>query len=482
MQQFNTRSLTTGYIKQLLHDFNLPKIRVYTAAQARYAREHNGEERYDVLKSVSLDTEADAKNKVIYVPYLRENHIQEYTGIQWQNIAAGNNLHPHAHHYAYNQKILNYTKQLVIKNNLYDSYTHEYLGDYLRFHRDYEGINLMPLYNCFSNKLCPDLALTLEQGSTFQSSDTSYKIYMLPVKLFQKYTIAIDSDLPVEFCCGLYHHYQASQEGSTTALKILNNSTYHREASMRFSQPILFQKLDKSLKQILNEQQLAQIARLEGALKLFIKLPAKNNSTIVVLEGDYQAWTDRVVQNRTQAIRNNNISSQGFTTLNNHAIINLEPLFDLEQIDQFRDWDCPLISPLQLLQGNINKQVAFADRLLEYLLNNAITDRANELSGNIQKVQTLIKAHMNKIYDVLAKQQSQNGSLDNLTRYQPTELLWEPEFNKILYEYLNSAATIPSTKINIIDTLGYMDKDLEKYFEVQRVGSKLNMTTIEEDW
>jgi hypothetical protein len=66
----------------------------------------------------------------------------------------------HSHSYTYGDKLLNYTKNLYITNNVYDSYTHEYLGDYLRFKRDYLDINLMPLYNCFSNRTCDKLDLS----------------------------------------------------------------------------------------------------------------------------------------------------------------------------------------------------------------------------------------------------------------------------------------------------------------------------------
>ena len=108
--------------------------------------------------------------------------------------------------------ILNYTKKLNIKDGVYDSYTHEYLGEYLRFLRDYYNVNLMSLYNCFSDRAATNINLKFSISKRIDSEnseiincefadDDLYKLYVVPVKLFKNYTIAIDSAQAVELCC-----------------------------------------------------------------------------------------------------------------------------------------------------------------------------------------------------------------------------------------------------------------------------------------
>ena len=43
MEKFENTTLFTGYLKQLLHTFNLPKYRVYTREDALYLEKHGKE-------------------------------------------------------------------------------------------------------------------------------------------------------------------------------------------------------------------------------------------------------------------------------------------------------------------------------------------------------------------------------------------------------------------------------------------------------
>jgi hypothetical protein len=489
MKTFNNSDLFTGYLKQLLHDFHLPKLKVYTKKHARYAQFY-GKESPEILESLESDGTKTSSN-VRYFPYIKDGQIQEYVNGNWQNIKV-NNIRPVAYYkYVYGDKLLNYTKNLRINSNTYDYYTHEYLGDYLRFHRDFLGLDLMPLYNCFSNRSCDRLQFKWKIGPAdvdntvvFDTTDSNYKIYMLPIKLFQKYTIAIDSASPIEMCCGVYGDYQDTR----TKFKTIPQNTYNRVATSVFSQPFLYTALacsetstesnstyvDKLLAAgDLGMQTLIELAQNEGDLKLFIKVPVTNDSTIVVLEGDYRTWNGSLwdmcakepsteeekatrCANCTAVKSTDKIKCSICDSLppankkkHNYSVINIEHRFTSEDRVE-------LVTPLQLLQLNTREQHPFADRLIEYLIGNAITNSETEIYDNIRRAQKALETN--------------RGATGYLTGIPG---LWNNEMKILFYEYMT--ATNLATKFNInYDLLGYVDKDVEKFYKAtpKRLTSK----------
>lgn len=615
MKTFNNSDLFTGYLKQLLHDFNLPKIKVYTEQHRQYAEQY-GKERPDILETLEATPDNKAYNKAIagtvasapiknvrYFPYIKDGQIQEYINSTWQNVRQNDIKSIALYKYTYGDKILNYTKNLRINSNTYDPYTHEYLGDYLRFHRDFLNLNLMPLYNCFSNRSCDKLNLQWRVGTTtnpltisFSSADPNFKIYMIPVKLFQKYTIAIDSEVPIEMCCGIYGDYQDTRAKFSS----FPQHTYKRVAKSVFSQPFIYDALaytdddttagiiDRILdSNFADRNTLIELAQNEGDLKLFLKVPVQNNSTIVILEGDYCNWNDSfwdmnlitgfaTTQNSSEGMKvylefggggigyypyileydskvyltfkaeNGQIKvayqaepdpnvlfqydhtlqtiittlADGYTyafgTRSDKNYTNIVPVptakapfvckfYDTETNDivvspgldigykfglvnrnnnnynihylaagtatnqDKKKWnrsiinldDLPhngtanlaLVTPLQLLHFNTREQHPFADRLIEYLTGNAITNSETEIYDNIKRAQKAL---------------SLNSSANNYQLGIPG--IWSNDMNILFYEYMNSGAIPLTNRFEINhDILGYVDKDVEKFYQATTV-------------
>lgn len=459
MKKFNNSDLFTGYLKQLLHNFHLPKIKIYTKQHEQYLQKYHTESP-EILETL----EASPKNEtnvqtgelitqsknVRYFPYLKDGEIQEYVddswrNIKWQSTDEIENNKPKlisktaVCKYTYGDKLLNYTKNLKINSNIYDSYTHEYLGDYLRFHRDYLNLNLMPLYNCFSDRACKKLQLqwaikTTEGNNTivnFDSSDSNFKIYMLPVKLFQRYTIAIDSSTPIEMCCGLYGDYQDNR----TKFINLPKYTYKRVTKSIFSQPFIYDALvytkdNNAQNFFIDTNTLIELAQNECDLKLFLKIPNNNDSTIVVLEGDYCNWNDYIWDMSAENAKRYN-----------KTVINLDANLKAGE-------NINLITPLQLLQFNTREQHPFADRLIEYLIGNAITNSEDEIYDNVRRAQKALTS---------------NRNANNYRMGIPG--IWSTEMSLLFYEYMTSKSNPLTSNFEVNhDILGYVDKDVEKFY------------------
>lgn len=80
MKQFNNSDLFTGYLKQLLRDFNLPKIKVYTKQHRQYFNKYD-EESPEILGTLEANTSNESQN-VRYFPYIKDGEIQEYVNNQ----------------------------------------------------------------------------------------------------------------------------------------------------------------------------------------------------------------------------------------------------------------------------------------------------------------------------------------------------------------------------------------------------------------
>ena len=310
--RFNETNIATGLIKELLKEFNLPMYTVYTEGKPIYPGK------------------LYIKDSTIYVG--------EGSGDSAELVPVND--------YIYNQKQINMTKNLVINSSVYDTYTHTYLGNYLRFMRDYNRLNLMPLYNCFNTETLEGVnqSISLYSGNTFEINtyNTSNIYYLIPIKFNEQYTIAIDSPVTYEIACMIY-----TKSGLTDLSKELMADTYKKIPGSQFSSPYLFS----------TDFDATKYWSFENNLRLLIKLPAiASNSTITVLEGNYTAGV---------RCQNSIVSSFAIDDKNGFGIYPTR---------------------LSLLNMNDGVSYPFADRLIEYLSNNAIVPQ-EKITDNIGRLQ-----------------------------------------------------------------------------------------------
>jgi hypothetical protein len=448
MLQFDNNHIFTGYLKQFLSSFNLPTCKVYTAEFEKFYQEHGYEDPRVIESYLPIKVSVDKTRPGCGITYLKEGCPQQYF---WNtsNWDANRDLNKNKEikywksnqmlHYNGN-KVFGLTKTLKNPTTLYNYQTHEYLGDYLRFVRDFENINLMSLYNCFSNRLCNNikfkLALNDTQTITVNAYDTNYKIYMLPVKLFEKYTIAIDCYQGIELFCGFYNEKLDTSERSKDLIK----RTYQKIPKALFNQPFVYDKLtvaywdweeENTRKKVnttvtpiggrgvintkvlqpalscMNKILRSEVAVRESELKLFIKVPASNTSSITVLEGDYCSYNDALYTFD---------SKKGWQYFNNSTVANFETkkTYRESKLPEINLREFKPISKLQLLALNTGISYPFADRLIEYLVANVIVPN-DGTPDNIMRLQ--------KIMEDCGYSFQING-------------VWENKMQMILYDYL----------------------------------------------
>lgn len=461
MFKYNNTHTFTGYLKQFLSSFNLPACKIYTQEFVKHV-ERTGKEDPRVLES--FDALSDEK-LAVRINYLRNNEIYNYF---WKKADIGRNTASWQQnsdkHYSSEKFIPSLVRNLNSPGVNYDTKTHEYLGDYLRFLRDYHNINLMSLYNCFTDKIYNNVNFsfvinpesTKQIKAVFNSQDPGYRIYAIPVKLFAEYTIAIDSSHGIELFCGLYN----TNLDMSDKAEVLAARTYQKINKATFRQPFLYEKLkiehwpaEKDFKDGTVRTDVYtrwDITNRERDFRLFIKVPTSCRSTITILEGDFRAFN-----NIKYAPLKGNLTYQ-----RNHSVMNFNTGSDKVDLNSY---NFKPISQLQLLAFNTGESYPFADRLVEYLSGSVITP-IDEISDNIKRVQQVM--NQNKYY----------FKIDGL---------WEDKMQNILYDYMINAGPIEvnketgklvdrrrgyhnrlgyTTKSTQFDILGYVDKDTEKIY------------------
>ena len=323
--------------------------------------------------------------------------------------------------------------------NYYDSETHRFLGEYLRFLKGMYHLDLMPFYNCYNQDLIDNIQLRkdtanvilypneklypsnyLKPGVNRQSvttyelseTETSTKVLCIPIKFNKTYTIAIECNSSVILRGVILSNNHLVKDSKSTNTYLADHSdlvaSYRVKQFTRFSEPFTYSIHTAS----------PLLYKQEKNLRLLIQLPASNRSSITVLEGDYTKL-DTVNTTNTE---------KGTVRIYN------------------------IFKNLSLLQSNTYESYAFSDRLIEYLLQNVICNQ-DGLTGNISRAQIALRS-VDKEFDSLFDSNCALGVWDNYT-------------SNAVSRFIDNC----SEKYYLLDQDGNINKDVESLFVSLAKGS-----------
>lgn len=344
MIKYNDDNIYVGQIKQLLHTFNLPRCSVYKEGMQLCPSLH----------------------------YIKDNGI--YLCDKSGNLVRQSS-------YNYGELYEGITTTLKLTNNVYDSYTHKYLGEYLRFLRDYANVNLMSMYNCFSNELVQNFEVTVND-SVFSSESSDSTVYVIPIKFYNKYSIFANCSLPIEMFAGFYSYNALLDNG------VIDN-TYARTRRLSLDKPFVYDKIN-------NYTPTKNDLERENCLCLFVKIPYSFKDSLVILEGDYRGNELRDFANG-QRLYTGILKFIPDTPEGNTEVVYAQSEIStgygipVEGGSKLSGFTVP--SALELT-SYLNSTAGYlvASRLLEYLTENAITKLSE--GYDIKKVQQeLISSH-----------------------------------------------------------------------------------------
>lgn len=337
------------------------------------------------------------------------------------------------------------TSNFESNSALYDSDTHYALGQYLRYIRDMNDLDLMPYYNCYSGESSDKIRIkdSIDENNIAHEHieldnniDDGLVTYIAPIKLNQEYSIYYDCNIPFKVIPAYYDGIKAVRVKDTNG-NYLHSVTVNQ---CNKKQPYIFSAINILGKQAIYEETSARL--LEDYLVLLIQVPKIATSNIVVLEGNYT--NDRLTLN----------NKDGESSINR-----LTPIYfgDLSKDKTDLNKEIKVIPSLALELGNTN--YAFSDRLVEYLLYSPII-KNDRVRYNIKRVQDYLSSQ---------KAQTEFGEHYSETFIQD---IWDDNLRAYIYNLVIRDKKTPLYK----EINGFVDKDSEFIIDKAKVdGGKFNV-------
>lgn len=183
--------------------------------------------------------------------------------------------------YTFGKQSRGFTENYISTYVYYDSETHKRLGDYLRCLQAYYSLNLMPLYNCFSNIYVNDIDLST--GRLTEVENPAYKTTLIPIKYNKNYTLYLNSNVPVHVKPVLYDK-NVLRDADDDIILADDTLSSRRVSWISYDQPYSYR---------LRCEDKAKLG-YERFLYLAVQIPVNNTSPITVIEGEHHLGTDTV--------------------------------------------------------------------------------------------------------------------------------------------------------------------------------------------
>lgn len=411
MQLFNVNTEEASYISNLLKANYVPTIQIFNSEMNLGDKVSSSEDsEKSLLTPIELPTYIPPKETFILDSTLqvnRENALTQFPSIS--------DKIRYVSPYVFGKYYPNITSNYISNKRYYDTELHEYLGRYLRAYRDYYNVDVMNFYNCFSNRFITNYSLPITfkldsdlAGIKFSAYDSRYKVIAFPIEWDREYTIKFyDNNISNIGYQAVYFNgseplgyveksSKQDDKGEVTIISSDNDPTVFKitvplddSPSKTVSSSESAGAAEKARNRILSKR-----LHLKNLLYLFIQFPSIIEGPIAVLE------------------------QPTFTRAINNSLLNLD--------------------------RNIDYQVAFSDRLLEYLTRN-VTCPSDSIKQNIHLIQ--------KVTQNLTK----NG-LPGVKEYSLSEHpsgTFDLDLQRAIYNYFYD-------KEGIYDFIGFVDKDIEK--------------------
>lgn len=386
MQLFNVNTEEASYISNLLKANYIPTVQIFNSEMNLGDKASSSEGSEESLPTpIELPTYIPPKETFILDSTLQVNG--ENALIQFPSTSSGIS---YVSPYVFGKYYPNITSNYISNKRYYDTELHEYLGRYLRAYRDYYNVDVMNFYNCFSNRFITNYSLPITfklnddlAGIKFSAYNSKYKVTAFPIEWDREYIIKFyDNNIS-------NIGYQAVYFNGSEPLGYVDSDKITTIGSD--SDPTVF-KITIPLKR--EQEDESKRLHLKSLLYLFIQFPSIIEGPIVVLE------------------------QPTFTRAINNSLLNLS--------------------------NNIDYQVAFSDRLLEYLTRNVICP-SDPIKQNIHLIQ--------KVMQNLTK-----GSPSGIKEYSLNEHpsgTFDLDLQRAIYSYFYNIE-------GIYDFIGFVDKDIEK--------------------